>query len=96
MASPTWSLERMRTTIQEEMFLMVSISKLKRAKAIVMQKALDATKGQYQLLYRYRLELLRSNPGSTVIVKKSFSWNHQYSRECIFAWMHVKRIHGRV
>ena len=38
-------LERMRTTIQEEMFAMVSISKLKRAKAIVMQKVLDATKG---------------------------------------------------
>ena len=70
MANPTWSLERMRTTIQEEMFAMVSISKLKRAKAIVMQKALDATKGQYQLLYRYQIELLRSNPGSTVIVKK--------------------------
>ena len=49
---------------------MVSISKLKRAKAIVMQKELDATKGQYQLLYRYQLELLRSNPGSIVIVKK--------------------------
>ena len=60
----------MRTTIQEEMFAMVSISKLKRAKAIVMQKALDATKGQYQLLYRYQVELLRSNHGSTVIVKK--------------------------
>jgi len=70
MANPIWSLERMRTTIQEEMFAMVSISKLKRAKAIVMQKELDATKGQYQLLYRYQLELLRSNPGSTVIVKK--------------------------
>ena len=49
---------------------MVSISKLKRAKAIVMQKELDATKGQYQLLYRYQLVLLRSNHGSTVIVKK--------------------------
>ena len=70
MANPTWSLERIRTAIQEKMFAMVSISKLKRAKTIVMQKALDATKGQYQLLYRYQLELLRSNPDSTVIVKK--------------------------
>ena len=70
MANPTWSLERMRTTIQEEMFAMVSISKLKSANAIVMQKVLDATKGQYQLLYRYQLELLRSNRGSIVIVKK--------------------------
>ncbi|CAD6336060.1 unnamed protein product [Miscanthus lutarioriparius] len=70
MDNPIWSLERMRTIAQEEMFAMVSISKLKRAKAIVMQKVLDGTKGQYQLLYRYQLELLRSNPGSTVIVKK--------------------------
>ena len=35
-----------------------------------MQKVLDATKGQYQVLYRYQLELLRSNPGSTIIIMK--------------------------
>lgn len=68
-ANPTWNLESMKATVQEEMFADVSISKLKRAKSIVMQKILDATKGQYQRLFDYQLELLRSNPGSTVIVK---------------------------
>ena len=33
-----------------------------------MQKAYDATKGQYELLYNYQFELLRSNPGSTVVI----------------------------
>jgi hypothetical protein len=68
-ANPTWSLEAMKVTVQEEMFADVSIAKLKRAKKIVLQKMLDATKGQYQRLFDYQLELLRSNPGSTVIVK---------------------------
>ena len=43
---------------------------MKRAKAIVMQKAYYATKGQYEVLYDYQLELLRSNPGSTVVINK--------------------------
>jgi hypothetical protein len=60
----------MKATVHEEMFADVSDSKLKRAKSIVMQRALDSTKGQYKLLYNYQLELLRSNPGSTVVVKK--------------------------
>jgi hypothetical protein len=42
---------------------------------MVMQKALDATKGQYLLLYNYQLELLRSNPGSTVIVRRQGDTN---------------------
>lgn len=60
----------MKQTVQEEMFADVNISKLKKAKAMVMHKALDAMKGQYQRIYDYQLELLRSNPGSTVIVHK--------------------------
>ena len=60
----------MRQTVQEDMFANISVSKLKRAKAMVMEKTLDASKGQYQRLYDYQLELLRSNPGSTVIVHK--------------------------
>ncbi|WVZ64787.1 hypothetical protein U9M48_014261 [Paspalum notatum var. saurae] len=52
------------------MFVDVSLSKLKRAKAIVMKKAVDATKGQYEKLYDYQLELLRSNPDSTVVINK--------------------------
>jgi alpha-galactosidase len=69
-ANPTWSIEAMKAIVQEEMFADVSDSKLKRAKSIVMQRALDSTKGQYKLLYNYQLELLRSNPSSTVVVKK--------------------------
>jgi hypothetical protein len=68
MANPTWKFVRMKQTVQEEMFADVSISKLKKAKAMVIAKAFDATKSQYELLYDYRLELLRSNPGSTIIV----------------------------
>jgi len=49
-ANPTWSLEAMKVTVQEEMFADVSIATLKRAKKIVLQKMLDATKGQYQRL----------------------------------------------
>jgi hypothetical protein len=70
MANPTWKFSSMKQTVQEKMFADVSISKLKRAKGMVMQKVLDATKGQYQMLYDYQLELLRSNPRSTVIVHK--------------------------
>lgn len=69
MANPTWSLESMKNTIQEDMFADVHMSKLKRAKSIVMQKVFDATKGQYKILYNYQLELLRSNPGSTVVIR---------------------------
>jgi hypothetical protein len=69
-ANPSWSFASMKQTVQEEMFADVNISKLKKAKAMVMHKALDAMKGQYQRIYDYQLELLRSNPGSTVIVHK--------------------------
>jgi alpha-galactosidase len=70
MANPSWSFRQMKNTVQEEMFADVSISKLKRAKAIVMEKVYDSTKGQYEKLYDYQLELLRSNPGSTVVINK--------------------------
>ena len=59
----------MRETIQEEMLADVSISKIKRAKSIVMQRMFDATRGEYGLVFDYQLELLRSNPGSTIVVK---------------------------
>ena len=68
MANLRWNFAQMKSTVLEEMFTDVSVSKLKRAKTIVMQKAYDATKGQYELLYDYQLELLRSNSGSTVVI----------------------------
>jgi len=68
--NPSWNFVSMKETVQEEMFANVSISKLKRAKALVMKKALDSMKGQYNRLYDYQVELLRSNTGSTVIVVK--------------------------
>ncbi|KAF0932675.1 hypothetical protein E2562_011973 [Oryza meyeriana var. granulata] len=69
-ANPSWSLAHMKATVQEEMFADASISKLKRAKSIAMKKAMDVTKWQYQKLYNYQLELLKSNPGSTVVVNR--------------------------
>jgi len=68
-ANPQWSLQHLKATVQEEMFADVSMSKVKRAKAIVLEKIFKSTKGEYARLYDYQLELLRSNPGSTVIVK---------------------------
>jgi hypothetical protein len=58
----------MQSHIQEEMFANINISKIKRAKKIVMTKWLDAKKGQYARVHDYQEELLRSNPGSTVVV----------------------------
>ncbi|KAB8103767.1 hypothetical protein EE612_036365 [Oryza sativa] len=69
-ANPSWKLAHMKATVQEEMFADVNISKLKRAKSITMKKAINAAKWQYQKLYNYQLELLRSNPGSTVVVDR--------------------------
>ncbi|XP_015622730.1 uncharacterized protein [Oryza sativa Japonica Group] len=69
-ANPGWNLSHMKAIVQEEMFADASISKLKRAKALVMHKVMDAAKGQYQKLFNYQLELLRSNPGSTVVVNR--------------------------
>uniref|UniRef100_I1R4J3 Uncharacterized protein n=1 Tax=Oryza glaberrima TaxID=4538 RepID=I1R4J3_ORYGL len=68
-ANPSWPLAHMKATVQEEMFAEASYAKLKRAKWLFMKK-MDATVGQYQKLYNYQLELLRSNPGSTVVVNK--------------------------
>jgi len=69
LANPQWSVESIRETIQEKMFVDVSISEIKRAKSIVMQRMYDATKGEYALVFDYKLELLRSNPRSTIVVK---------------------------
>ena len=46
----------------------VSIAKCKRAKSLVLKAALDSMKGEYTRVYDYQAELLRSNPGSIVVV----------------------------
>jgi len=58
----------MKAAVLKDLFADVSISKCKRAKSIVLQKALDAMKGEYSRVYDYQLELQRSNPGTTVAV----------------------------
>ncbi|WVZ53692.1 LOW QUALITY PROTEIN: hypothetical protein U9M48_004597 [Paspalum notatum var. saurae] len=68
-ANPAWSLQHLQATVQRDMFANVSISKCKRAKAIVMARWLDRVQGEYSKVYDYQEELLRSNPGSTVVVK---------------------------
>ena len=69
MANPAWKAHHMRATVKEEMGADVSISQCRRAKSLVMKKALDANQDQYSYMFNYQLELLRSNPDSTVIVK---------------------------
>ncbi|WVZ93287.1 hypothetical protein U9M48_039281 [Paspalum notatum var. saurae] len=68
-ANPAWSLQHLQATVQREMFANVSVSNCKRAKAIVMSRWLDRVQGAYSKVYDYQEELLRSNPGSTVVVK---------------------------
>jgi hypothetical protein len=51
------------------MFANVSVGQCKRAKAFVFRKIYESTRGEYSRIFDYQLELLRSNPGSTVVVK---------------------------
>ena len=44
----------------------VTLSKIKRAKYIIMKIIYDATKEEYPKLYDYPLEILRSNPGTNI------------------------------
>jgi hypothetical protein len=69
MANPQWSVAHLQQMVQEEMFANVHVSKIKKAKAIVVGRMMDAQFGEYGKVFDYQNELLRSNPGSTVIVK---------------------------
>jgi alpha-galactosidase len=89
-ANPSWKLPLMKATVQEVMFANISIHKLKRAKALVMKKALDATKGQYRRLYDYQQELLRSNPSNTIVVNKEPNMDPPVFKGCLFALMLVR------
>nr|AAT44272.1 hypothetical protein [Oryza sativa Japonica Group] len=91
LSNPSWNLAHMKATVQEEMFADASFSKLKRAKKLVMLKAMDARKGQYQKLYNYQQELLRSNPGSTVVIT---TWSFQTLHRVLCRAKKRKRLAG--
>jgi len=66
--NPTWKVGQIQSSVQKDFLADVSISKCKRANSIVLDEALDAMKGVYRRVYDYQLELLRTNPRSTVVV----------------------------
>lgn len=67
-ANPTWKAQSLQQTVPNELLADVTLSKCKRAKAIVMNKMLDGTKDEYSKIFDYQLELLRSNPGRKIDV----------------------------
>jgi hypothetical protein len=66
--NPTWKPVNIQNRVQRDFIADVSISKCKRAKQLVLQEAVDAMRGEYSRVYDYQMELLRTNPGSTVVV----------------------------
>jgi hypothetical protein len=68
LANPTWKISSMQCTILKDFFAGVSISKCKAAKQIVMDKLFSGLREEYTKVFDYQLELLRSNPGSTIFV----------------------------
>ena len=68
MANPMWKIDSMKATILQDMFADVSTLKCKHAKHLVVEKLMEGLKNEYARVFDYQLELLRSNPGSTVTV----------------------------
>ena len=66
--NPTWRVKKMQESVLEDLLAEVTISKCKRAKKLVMEKLIDSTNGEYSRVFDYHLELLRSNPRSTIAV----------------------------
>ena len=66
--NPGWRIEKMQEAALEDLCADVSESKCKRAKKIVFERITDGTTGEYARVYDYHLELVRSNPGTTVEV----------------------------
>jgi hypothetical protein len=66
--NPGWRIEKMQEAVLKDLLADVSASKCKRAKKIVMDRIVDGTNGEYARVYDYHLELVRTNPGSTVAV----------------------------
>jgi hypothetical protein len=66
LANPMWKIESMKATVLHDMFADVSTSKCKHAKKIVMDRLMSGMQNEYTRFWDYQLELLRSNPGSTI------------------------------
>ncbi|XP_066365323.1 uncharacterized protein [Miscanthus floridulus] len=66
--NPTCKVGLIKQAVLKDFLADVSISKCKRAKSLVLNDALDGMKGEYTRVYDYQAELLRSNPGSTIVV----------------------------
>ena len=67
-ANPSWKLQDLKETVLLDMGADVTLSKIKRAKYIIMKRIFDAAKEEYPKLFDYQLEILRSNSGSTVAI----------------------------
>ena len=65
-ANPSWKLQDLKETVLLVMGADVTLSKIKRAKYIIMKRIYDATKEEYPKLYDYPLQILRSNPGTNI------------------------------
>ena len=63
-----WKIESIKATVLQDMFADVSTSKCKHARSIVMDRLMSGMKSEYTRVFDYQLELLRTNPGSTVVV----------------------------
>jgi hypothetical protein len=68
LANPMWKIESMKSTVLPDMFADVSTSKCKHAKKLVMDRLMCGMENEYTRVFDYQMELLRSNPGSTVAV----------------------------
>ncbi|KAM0916359.1 hypothetical protein ACQ4PT_010238 [Festuca glaucescens] len=93
--NPSWRIDKMQEAVLEDLLADVSESKCKRAKKIVMDKLVDNTSGEYARVFDYHMELVRSNPGSTVAV----TLNPDVTDKPVFERMYVclegcKRVEG--
>ncbi|XP_048532810.1 uncharacterized protein LOC125511465 [Triticum urartu] len=84
-ANPTWKIDSIKATVLKDFFADVSTSKCKAAKKIVSEKLLAGLKDEYTKVFDYQLELLRSNPGSTILV----GLNPEYMDQNIFQSFYV-------
>jgi hypothetical protein len=63
-----WKIECMKEIVLKGMLADVSTSKCKHAKRIIIDGLMRGVKNGYNRVFDYQVELLRSNPGSIVVV----------------------------